>query len=336
MKKARAVVVVLLLAMVLLVTTPVYADTADPDYDPTVEEINVYRNLIEPGDMLFLVYANIPYGTPPSTPVTSTFIWRLIDVDGITTLGSTVGTAYNDDGYGYNVYSMYFTAAEVAASLVWNTVYNIRLSGNPTVFDAPPEYNYPVAVLDYTTAVTQADNQAELAARIITLAGDLDNKWALAPTYSLLTQNETATVLSIYGEAFFRGAINGLQAMAPLAFSVVIRALEITDRTWTDNYSENLTGQYTGTWVDTAKAAGAVLFGTDYDLLSIIILLVMCGGLMIGNLMLTGDHWNGLIDVAALCVVGARLAMYDLAFLILIAALCWMYISAKIWFGMIK
>jgi len=336
-KRLRIGILLILLAMVLLSATPIYADTADPSLAPTVKEINVFRNLIESGDALFLIYANIPYSTIPDTPVTQTFIWRLIDTDGVTELGSTLGFDYNDSGYGYNVYSMYFTAAEVTAlPITWGTSYIIRLSGNPAVFDDPKTYNFPMNVNDYTTAVTQADNQAELAARILTLAGDLDNKWALAPTYSLLTQNETATVLSVFGSALFRGAVRGLQAMAPTAFNVVVRALDVPDRKWSDNYTANLSTQWSGTWVDTAKAAGAVLFGTDYDLLSIIILLVMCGGLMIGNLMLTGDHWNGLIDVAALSVVGARLAMYDLAFLILIAALCWMYISAKIWFGMIK
>jgi len=88
--------------------------------------------------------------------------------------------------------------------------------------------------------------------------------------------------------------------------------------------------------VDTAQAAGRALFGTDYDLLSIIILLGLSAGLLFANVQLTGDAWNGLIDVAAFGVIGARLAMYDLAFLILVAAMCWIYISAKIWFGMIR
>jgi len=232
---------------------------------------------------------------------------------------------------------MFFTAAEVTTlGIVWGTNYTIRLSGNPAVFDDVPVYNYSIAAGDYSLLVTQADVQAELAARIIVIAGLLDVEWGLSPIYSLLTEAEASTVLSIYGEAFFRGAINGLQALAPLVFFSVIRDIDVADRTWTDEYTTNLTDQWSGTWVETATAAGQVLFGTTYDLLSIILLLGMSGGLLLGNIMLTGDHWNGLIDVSVIGIIGARLGMYDFAFLLLVAALCWIYISLKVWFGMIK
>lgn len=326
-----------LLAVFVLTTTPVYADTPDPDSPPSVEQFNVWRNARETGDMLFLIYANIPYATLPDLPVTQTFIWRLFDTDDTTEFGSTVGYAYNDDGYGYNVYSLYFSAAEVTAlGLVWGTTYTVRLSGNPAAFDTPPVYNYGLSASDYSTLTVTASVQAEIAVRILELAADLDTKWGLAAVYSLLTENETSTVLSIYGEAFFRGAIFGLQAFAPSVFSIVIRIIDVEDRTWDPEYAGNLTSQYNATWVDTAQAAGQVLFGTDYDLLSIILLLVMCGGVLIGNIRLTGDHWNGIIDVALVGVVAARLGMYDLGFLILTAALCWIYIGAKLWFGLIK
>lgn len=338
LKRLGSGILLALLAM-SLIATPVYADTANPDTPPgpTIDNLNIYRNLLETGDMLIIVYANIPYAVPPDTPVTQTFIWRLIDEDGVTELGSTVGYAYNDDGYGYNVYSLYFTKAEFdALGMVYGggETYTMRLSGNPAVFDTPPVYNFTINAGNYSALTDRADVQAELAARILTIAADLDNKWGLA--LSLLTQNETATVLSAKGEAFFRGAIHGLQAMAPTVFSVVIRVIDIDPRVWDPEYSENVTGQWTGTWAETAQEAGKALFGTTYDLLSIIMLLAMSVGLLICNIQLTGDHWNGMIDVTVLMVIGARLAMYDLAFLMLIAALCWIYIGMKVWFGLIK
>ena len=338
MKRLRYGIILAILAVVLI-ATPAYADTPNPDGHPnlTPPEINIYQNVLDEDDWLIIIYANIPYAIPPTTPVTSTFIWRFMDSDNVTELGSTVGTNYNDDGYGYNVYSMYLSADNATGMTFGGAVsYSIRLSGNPAVFDTPPVYNYAVNIGDYSTETVRAEVQAELAARILALAADLDTKWGLAVVYSLLTQNETATVLSIFGEAFFRGAINGLQAMAPAAFSVVVRAIDIDPRTWNPEYAENVTAQWEDTWIETSHEAGKALFDTDYDLLSIIMLLAMCGMLMYGNVMITGDHWNGFIDVALLLVVGARLAMFDFALLILIAALCWIYISAKIWFGFIK
>lgn len=337
MKKRRIIILFLVALMMLFSASPVYADTLDPDSDPTIQSFNVYRNLRETGDFLLVIYANIPYTVLPDTSVTETFIWRLLDTDGTTELGSTLGTNYNEDGYGFNVYSMYFTAAEVTAlGIVWATAYPVRLSGNPVVFDTPPVYNYSLAAPDYSSETVQADVQSELAARILTISADLTNKWGLAPAVDLLTETEVGTVLSIFGEAFWRGAINGIQSMAPAAFSVIIRVIDVESREWSTNYTDNLTNQWAGTWVETAQEGGKALFGTDYDLLSVIMILLFAGGLMVGNIMLTGDMWNGFADVAVVGVIGARLGMFDFGILMLIAAMAWIYISAKIWFGLIK
>ena len=333
MKLKRVIVLLLILTLFLVSATPVYADTSDPDSPPTVESLDVYRNLIEEGDWLLLIYANIPYSTLPDTPVTQTFIWRLMAADGVTELGSTVGYSYHDDGYGYNVFSMYWTASEVTANgMVWATPYIVKLSGNPAVFDIPKTYNYNLGAGDYTILTATADVQAELAVKILTIGAELNTAWGFIGTdFNLLNETDTGTVLSLYGEAFFRGAILGLQAMAPAIFSVIIRNLDVVDRIWTDNYSVNLTTQWSGTWIETSTEAGKALFGTTYDMLSIIMLLAMCVGLLIGNIMISGDHWNGLTDVALLAIIGARLSMYDFAFLLLMMALVWIYISAKIW-----
>ena len=337
MKRFRFGILLAVLVAILITATPVYADTADPDSTPIVNQFNLYRNVRETGDILLLIYADIPYASVPSTTVDETFIWRLIDTDDVTELGSSVGFPYNESGYNNNLFSMYWNATDVGSlGIIWGTGYTVRLSGNPAVFDTVPVYNYAIGSGVYSSTVDTDAVKAEIAARIIELGSLLDIAWGLSPTYSLLTETEATTVLSIYGEAFFRGAINGVQVMAPTAFFSVIRDIDVADRTWTSEYTTNLTNQWSGTWVETAQAAGEVLFGTTYDLLSIILLLGMSGGLLLGNIMLTGDHWNGLIDVSVIGVIGARLGMYDFAFLLLVAALCWIYISLKVWFGMIK
>lgn len=313
-----------------LSATPAYADTSNPDSAPTVESIAVYRNLLETGDFLVRIYANIPYAVTPDLPVTKTFIWRLIDTDGVTVLGSTVGTNYNDDGYGYNVYSLYFSAAEVASlGIVWETVYTLRLSGNPFAFVTPPNYNFTINVSDYNILTATADVKSALAADIISVATDLDTKWGLAN--SLLLETETGTVLSIYGETFFRGAIYGVQALAPTAFRFVLKDIEIVSRNWTSNYTDSLDNQWAGTWVQTAKEGSIALLGTGYDLMSIILLLVLCAGIIIANASLVNDSWNGLLDAAFILVVAAKLGVYGLGFLGLLSAISVLYIGSRIW-----
>lgn len=344
MKKLfRLGVLLLILAAVLLPATPAYADTPDPDIDPPlIESINIYRNARETGDMFFMIYVNIAYTAIPDTPIGETFIWSLIDTDNVTELGSTVGFAYNvgahqADGFGYNVFSMYFDADNVTAlGMTWLDSFTVRLAGNPAVFDTPRIYDYDVNVAQYSALTARADVQAELAARILTIATELDTRWGQGTIYSLIEEFEAGTALSLYGEAFFRGAIFGVQALAPGIFSTIIRVIDIDPREWDPEYAENVTDQWAGTWIQTAREAGQVLFGTTYDLLSVIVLLGMSIGLLIGNISLTGDHWNGLVDVSIIGIVGARLGMYDFAFLMLLAAICWIYIGTKIWFGLIK
>jgi hypothetical protein len=339
MKKRIAVILGLVILATLLIATPAYADTPDPDSTPTVEagRKHVYRNLLETGDYLYIYEANIPYAALPATPVNQTFIWRLVALDGVTVLGQTVGYAYNDDGYGYNVYSMYFSAADAtAAGMVWGTAYILRLSGNPAAFLTPPVYNFNFAAGDYTTLTASADNQVALATEILTLAADLNIRWGLATDYFLNLETETGTALSLYGENVFRGAIYGCQALAPQAFRAVVADINAPDRAWNTTYITSLETQNAGTWVETARNASIALFGTvNYDLGGIIALLIICVVLIIGVSSVSNDHWTGLIDAAIVLIVAARMGVYGLGFLGLLAALSIFWIGAKIYRNLI-
>lgn len=328
MKFLRIGTVLAVLLAVAAFATPAYADMPNPDATPEVIKVNVYRNLLETGDRLYLIYANIPYETEPDLPVTQAFIWRLYAMDGTTELGSTVGYAFVNGGYGYNLYSMYF---DNTSGVTWNLEYPLRLYGNPIAFDTPPTYNFAVPTSAYSTLSDTEDEQAELAARILEIATDLNAKWGLSVDYSLLSEMGGSTVLSVYGEAFFRGAIYGLQAMAPTVFCFIITDVTAGDREWELAYTENLTNQWSGTWIETAQEAGKALFSLDYDLMSFILLLGMCVGILAANIMLTGDAWNGTIDMSVVLILGARLGIYDLGFLGLLAAICIIFIGIKIW-----
>jgi len=317
----------LVLIPLILVATPAYADTPDPDSTPTLVKADWYRNLLEPDDRLLIWEANIPYAIPPTTLVTETFYWELIDTDNVTVLGTTTGYAYHDNGYGYNVYSMYFSEAD---ALAWNQVYTLRLSGNPAVFDTPPQYNYPVPVNTFTLLTTSDENKGALAITIIDIAADLDNQWGLTGTDRLILETESGTVLSWWGESVFRGAVYGCQALAPAAFRFIIDDLEAADRVWDTEYSANLTTIYDGTWIEPAKIAGGTLFGVGYDLTSIIITIGLCIGLMYLNLKLTNDQWNAWMDVAIVLVVAPRIDLFPLTFTALVCALAAMYTGTRI------
>lgn len=331
-KLTRILIIIGMLTAFILVAVPVHADTANPDSAPTLELKKVYRNLLATGDYLYIWEANIPYATPPSTLVSETFTWNLVALDGTTVLGSTVGFAYHTSGFGFNCFSLYFSASEATTlGLVWGTAYILRLNGNPSVFLTPPVYNFAFSASDYTSLTDSAENKSALASEILQIASDLNVKWALASDYFLTDESETGTVLSLYGQTVFRGCVYGCQSLAPTAFPTVIEDINATDRSWNATFSGQLENQWSGSWVETARNASITLFSTaNYDLGGIMILLVACVALVIGNMALTNDVWMGLIDVAFLLTACTRLGVIGLGILGLIASLCVIYIGSKI------
>lgn len=318
----------ILLGILSLAVPAIALATALPDSTPAVESMKVYRNLLETGDRLVVAYFQLPYASIPTDPATETFVWEFIGQDGSTVLGSTVGYDYVDSGYGYQVISMYFPAAD---AIEWNpaTSYTVRLRGNPIAFTTPPVYDFTLQPGHYTSLSTSADVKAELAADVLIIAEDLDRKWGLS--VSLISEEETGQVLSTFGQSYFRGTIYSVQSLAPALFPLAIRNIDVVKRTWTDAYATALHNQYQGTYIDTARAAGGVLFGVDYDLASLIILLAMVAGVMIGNVMITNSHWNGLMDVAFVLVVSARIDLIGLGYVILLAALAVIYMGTRVW-----
>lgn len=323
--KHRVIFAILFAIAALLCPTPAMAMSL-PDSTPSVEKFNAYRNLRQSNDMLVLVYANIPYNSTPTTLATSAFVWRLFSENGTTELGSTTGYVYHANGYGYNLYSMYFDNTTAPA---WGGLYQVKLCGNPTVFTSPPVYNYTISASDYSSMTDTTDVQTELATRILTIAADLNVKWGLTATEYLTTQTEAATVLSLYGETFFRGTVYGIQAFAPALFQVVVKEITNADRNWNTTFVSSLTGQWAGTYIATAKQAAQDFFKTDWDLLSMVLAIVAVFGVIFANIALAGDAWNGLIDGAFVLVITARLGMYGLGFLALLDALCIVYIGVK-------
>lgn len=313
--------------VMILMAVPVYADTPDPDSTPTIDRMNIYHNLLETGDALIVWAANIPYATIPPSRVGDAFYWELFATDGTTEKAYINGYAYHDNGYGYNVYSMYFRAAD---SYTWSTNYPLKLIGTTNAFTSPHTYTFSAG--NYTTLTTQAENKAALAEEILYLAKYLDNKWGLTGEESLILETEVSSFLSLTGEGVFRNIIYGCQAMAPAAFRFALNNnLTFDDRTWTTTYNGSLESQYAGSWVDTARNASIDFFGLSYDLLGLILLLGACTLILILNLSLSADHWGALIDVVFMLVIASRLGVFGLAYMILIFVVAIIYMGMRLW-----
>ena len=214
-----------------------------PDSVPDIHVLKAYQDLLEADDCLFVILADISYGTIPSIPVSRAFKWALTHSGD--EVGWNIGYAMNDNGYGFNVYSLYFTAA---SAIEWGntTDYEVQLSGSPAVFsitipvyDAGDSGDYVVGA---DTWVVSSDYPKTLAVDVLKIARTLEQEWQVV----LLDEQDTKTVLSSNGEKLFRNAIPNIQAMAPSLFYVRYSGADVSDRTWgtslDDYYKERLLG----------------------------------------------------------------------------------------------
>jgi hypothetical protein len=226
---------------------------APPDTTPEILSLKAYKDLLEPNDVLFVILADIKYDIIPDIPVSRSFIWSLME-NGVE-VGWNVGYAMHDNGYGLNVYSLYFPAI---FAIDWGNItdYSLQLAGSPDVFALPvPVYDIADSVDYYIiedTWVSAPDYHIALASALAAVARTLEQEWQVV----LLDEQDTKTVLSSNGEKLFRNAIPGIQTMAPSLFYIQSEAADVGARVW-------------GTALDTtykARLAGADgIIGTADD-----------------------------------------------------------------------
>lgn len=221
-------VVALVLFVSLAAPVPVSA-IADPDATVQVNAVYAYRNVAAYGDALFFVEYYCHYSTLPTETVTEAFKVELYAVDGTTPLGHSHPFAYYRQGYDAGYAAIYFTAAEVTASLTWGAAYTVKMLGIVPPFTVAPTSSAESVV--WSTYTSPEDVHKEFASRVINAAYLLEHSWNL-PTdgsQSLLTPAASdvagtsygytsGTTLSMYGMAYFTHVVPSppsLQVAAP-------------------------------------------------------------------------------------------------------------------------
>jgi len=212
----------LIVAVLIIALLPLTAIAASQPGSAVMESVDVYRNLGEDGDVLFVFHWDYDYDsaniTLPEDPASDTIIYRFYDTDGTTLLAT--GTPYvfspiDTNGYEDNVGAFYFSAAD---NLTWGQAYTISVYGTPGFFTPAVEVTYVVQADDYTAETTQDANRTELHALVLNLADRFSSLYDI----ELKATSDSGIVLSAYGELFFRGAIDGLQSLCPSLFFIQV------------------------------------------------------------------------------------------------------------------
>jgi hypothetical protein len=231
------------LLLVVLIVQPVLA--ADPPTPTNLqfESAKAYRHLIEADDFLVVFHYNIHYDTgQPDDPANELFTFRLLDTNGEDYLAAVVPYVYYNSGYDQGIGAFYFPADEAPD---WDKAYVIRISGNPEHFSSPPVASRTLVNSDYSQMETPAENQTLLGNYILDVARKLEINWDT----SLLYVGDLGTVLNSTGETYFRGAITGLQAMAPQIFAVQTTTPQYEATEWTQAESTAWETRFEDTWI---------------------------------------------------------------------------------------
>jgi hypothetical protein len=253
---AGAIMSLLLVWFVVLLPSSTLADTANPDTTPTVAQIHVNQNVAVTGDVIFTGLYDIPYATLPTLTADQTFIIRLLDTDGVTELGSVVPYPYSGfkNGYDEGAFSFYFPAGN---AILWGTDYTIQIAENPSQFVSPETWNTNIKTSDYTTLTVHADNSADLASQVYSLGTVLQADY----NQTLFDTSGNGQTLTGIGEAYFRGAIIGLQNMAPVLFVIQASNTDTSNTVWTTAAFDNYMARFNDTWVGDAMSATGDQFG---------------------------------------------------------------------------
>ncbi len=340
MRIFRICAVLGILAILLLtVTLPAQATAiSQPSPDPSISNTHINRNLVATGDVLITGLYNIPYTTLPTTVDTSwtadkAFIFRLIDTDNITELGTVTPFVYFVSGYRQGVFSFYFPASANMTSVTnWGKAYTIRISENPALFGSPVSWDSAIPSSAYTTFITQADNQADLADKVVSFSQTLQGLYS---GYTLISSSGGRTVLtSTSGEMYYRGAIYGLQAMAPTLYLVQASPIDYTSTIWATTQFDTYAARFNGTWVGTAETATATQFGVPVQLVTSIPILLLCLGFIILSSLLVKKLEPGWVISCLLVMMGGLLGWVPMAIMAIIYQgmaiyLAWIYFGSK-------
>jgi len=247
----------------LILAVPVLAADPPAPANLQIESVKVFHNVIEQDDFILIFHYNIHYAAAdqPDDSANKLFTFRLLDTDGTTHLAAIVPYAFYNSGYDQGCAAFYFSPTDAPD---WGLSYIVRISGNPEYFSSPPLVNRTLISSNYSQVDTQKENQTQLGYYIFEIANGLATNWNTPLYYT----GDLGQVLNSNGEAYFKGAIPGLQVMAPQIFAIQTSNPQYVSENWTEAQGKAYENRFQGTWVDKGLKALGNLFHVQWNVLT--------------------------------------------------------------------
>lgn len=214
----------------------------------TSNNIKVFRNLAVDGDRLYVFHYKITFTDDlyPDETAPETISFRLYDAAG--TLKATfkpyVYPYFNTNGYGDGIGAVYFESSADAPE--WGTAAELNIDGWPAYYTGLTAFTYTLLPEDYIDSTTQEDNQDQLKELIFLWCDRLDAIYSDTGVV-LKSASDIGNVLSTYGESYFSGVIEGLQAMCPEIFFMQVYVPERMDVSYNMTMGDTFGGRLSDT-----------------------------------------------------------------------------------------
>jgi hypothetical protein len=304
-----------------------YATVADPDSPgPSIDHLHVNQNLVLPGDRLYYGIYNLPYATLPTVPANQTFLFRLLNFTG-TEIGQITVFPYFQLGYNQGLFAFYLPPTGAPN---WNAELTIRISENPAQFATPKSWDFTIAQANYSTLDTQTLNQGELTSKLIEIARILEVTYSI----SLVVTSGSMQILTVAGETYFGGSIQGLQAMTPQLYLVQSYSLDLESTEWTTEQFDAYENRFNGTWVGTDIQATATQWGISPTMVwSLIVTLPICLAFIIFSSIKFKKADPGFVVCALMLIMSVLMGWVPKAIFASIYQLCGIFIAYIIFYA---
>jgi hypothetical protein len=325
-KIGRILIIAFIVGLILLPAIPVSAYTSQPDETPKFTEVHVNRNLITTGDAMIYGMYELHYHTIPDVAADQTYIISVMNSAKTITYGFTTPFVYHDKGYGKGAISIYLAPD----TITWEQSLYIRIAQVPDQFETPVNTDISVLANKYTTFTTQSDNQAEVAANLFTIGQTLETEYDA----QFFTNSDGRNVLTDPGEAYFRGAIPGLQGVAPDLFLIQTDAIDFATKQYTTEQFTTYQTRFTGTWVGSAMDAGGDMLGMGGNtFMMFIFTLPLCIGAVVFTSLKFKKSEPGFILAALFMIMAAIMGWMPMALFATVFQLFGIYIGYLLFYS---
>lgn len=303
--------------------SPAYA-IANPDAI-SIESYKVFQNVLETGDMLFVLYYNVGYTVEPTQEAGESFTFSVYD-------GATLKQSRALNYYQYNLISIYADAATVTAKYVWGTGYTLRIAGSPSLFGTITEgVNMASVTLtagDYIPYLSISENQALIKAYLLDITEALENAWAV----TLIITSPDGQCLNSTGRAVMLDAIKGVDTIAPGLFQLSSGQMPIEWDTHPGTLGSELTiSSKLGASINTSLSGLGTFFGVSGQMVGgffAIITVMFIFGIVFAY---TGSTISGMILSVPIIIFASWAGLIPLYILYIATLLVVMYVFYHLW-----